>query len=43
MPKRKLKRLNIKEKLEIIEQLENGVKPAAISLQYGVPKQTIEF
>ena len=41
MSKRKTQSLTIKQKLEIIEELENGVKPVTISLQYGIPKQTI--
>ena len=41
MPKRKLQRLTIKEKLEIIEELDKGIKPAAIGLKYGIPKQTV--
>ena len=41
MPKRKHVQLSIKQKLEIIEKLEKGVKPAAISAEYGIAKQTI--
>ena len=41
MPKRKHMQLSIKQKLEIIEKLEKGVKPAMISAEYGIAKQTI--
>ena len=41
MPKRKHLQLSIKQKLEIIEKLEKGVKPAVISAEYGIAKQTI--
>lgn len=41
MPKRKHVQLSIKDKLKIIEKLERGVKPALISAEYGIAKQTI--
>ena len=41
MPKRKHLQLSIKQKLEITEKLEKGVKPAVISAEYGIAKQTI--
>ena len=41
MPKRKHVQLSIADKLKIIENLEKGVKPAKISLDFGIAKQTI--
>ena len=41
MPKRKHVQLSIADKLKIIEDLEKGVKPAKISADYGIAKQTI--
>ena len=41
MFKRKRTQVSIKQKLEIIEKLEKGVKPAVISAEYGIAKQTV--
>ena len=41
MPKRKHVQLSIADKLKIIDDLEKGVKPAKISLDFGIAKQTI--
>ena len=39
--KRKHVQLSIKDKLKILDQLENGTKPGVISLEFGIAKQTI--
>ena len=41
MPKCKHVQLSIADKLKIIENLEKGVKPAKVSLDFGIAKQTI--